>query len=160
MKFSGAPGIHSSFMIKPLDEPVGDPAIVGTLIGILNHRGKTKKIANQVQHSVVWDGFLPKGKIKSFQTDNLGLASGFHLYAVEWTDKEYHFFVDGKLTWSAPTPVSKIAEHILLCSKVMNDGKKGWAGAIPSNGYGSKESSQTKMLVDYVRVYERADPVR
>src|SRR5262249_48597720 len=41
---------------------------------------------------------------------------------------------------------------IYLTSEVQNDS---WAGPIPTDGYGNLESSDTKMVVDWVRVWRR-----
>jgi len=90
---------------------------------------------------------------KTRLTEDLGLDRGFHTIGVEWTESEYRFYVDDKLTWTAPAPVSKRNQYIILSSEVEDDA---WAGKIRAGGYGSLETSRTKMVVDYVRFYERS----
>ena len=61
--------------------------------------------------------------------------------------------MDDKLTWTAPAPVSKRNQYIILSSEVEDDA---WAGKIPAGGYGSRETSQTRLVAGYVRFYERS----
>jgi len=89
---------------------------------------------------------------KRHVTDDLGLGQSFHIYGVEWTETEYRFFVDGRLTWTA-SPVSRRPQYIILSSEVHD---RSWAGTAPAEGYGSLGTSRTKMVVDYVRFYERS----
>ena len=156
IKFEDSMGLSSGLWIESpsIGNPLGDPAAAGMEIDICDHRAEDKsgsRVANKMVHAVLWDGYNKDRKCRLHLTDDLGLAGGFHIYGLEWTEKAYHFFVDGKLTWAAPTPVSKRSEFLILSSEV----EDGWAGSIPTSGYGSRETSQTKMVVDYVRYYER-----
>lgn len=155
IKFQDSPGISSAFWLNApnMGKPVGDPATAGMEIDIAEHRsvdGAGNSLANKIQNNLQWDGYGKDHKSKGQLTEDLGLAKGFHLYGVEWTEDGYRFFVDGKPTWTSPSPVSKRPEHILLHCLV----SAGWAGKIPAGGYGSRETSKTKMQVDYVRYYE------
>ncbi len=49
-------------------------------------------------------------------------------------------------------PLLPARQDIILGSEVKNDA---WAGRIPVEGYGSRETSRTKLVADYVRFYER-----
>ncbi len=156
LKFADAPGEWSAFWIQTptFGQPPGDPAAAGMEIDVVEHRVEDrqgKKLGGMAQHTVHWVGSDKRPQSKAHLTDDLGLDRGFHVIGVEWTQTEYRFYVDDKLTWTAPAPVSKRNQYILLSSEVQNDA---WAGKIPANGYGSRESSQTRFVVDYVRFYE------
>ena len=155
LQFEGAPGMWSAFWIQTptFGRPAGDPVTAGMEIDVIEHRVSDKSgkdISGKAQHAVHYGGSDKDVKSQSHVTDDLKLDSGFHTFGVEWTETEYRFFVDGKLTWTA-APVSKRPQYIILSSEVRD---KSWAGAIPTDGYGPLEPSRTKMIVDYVRFYE------
>jgi beta-glucanase (GH16 family) len=158
IKFADSAGTSSAFWLaSPTNgKPIGDPATAGMEIDISEHRARSasgKNIADKTSQGVQWDGYGNLHKSKGQLTDDLGLASGFHTYGLEWTENGYRFYVDGKLTWTAPTPVSKHPEYILLHTLV----EPGYAGTVPAGGSGSRETSTTKMVVKYVKYYERVD---
>ncbi len=151
IRFDGAPGMWSAFWIQTptFGRPPNDPAAAGTEIDVIEHRVSDqsgKDISGPAHHAVHIGG----GKSQSHVTEDLKLGSGFHTYGVQWTETEYRFFVDGRVTWTA-RPVSKRPEYIILSSEIQN---KSWAGTIPADGFGSLKSSKAKMIVDYVRFYE------
>ncbi len=158
IQFEGAPGMWSAFWIQTptFGRPPNDPATAGTEIDVIEHRVSDqsgKDISGPAHHALHIGG----GKSQSHVTEDLKLGSGFHTYGVQWTETEYRFFVDGKLTWTV-TPVSKRPEYIILSSEIQN---QSWAGTIPAGGYGPRESSRTRMIMDYVRFYEpKPDPNR
>ena len=123
-------------------------------IDITEHRAcddAGKNLASRTLNNVHWDGYGKDHKSKGQMTDDLGLASGFHTYGLEWTKKGYRFFVDGKVTWTCPEPVSEKPQYIDLHCLVEPGG---WTGQVPAGGYGSRETTKTKMVVDYVRYYQ------
>jgi neutral ceramidase len=151
VRFEGAPGMWSAFWIQTptFGRPPNDPATAGTEIDVIEHRVSDqsgKDISGPAHHALHIGG----AKSQTHVTEELKLGSGFHTYGVQWTETEYRFFVDGKLTWTA-APVSKRPEYIILSSEIQD---KSWAGTIPAGGYGPLESSKTRMTVDYVRFYE------
>lgn len=157
IKFEDSPGEWSAFWIHTdrMGRPVGDPATAGMEIDVVEHRVLDKggkDISAHAQHTLHWDGYGKDHKSKGHTVTDPSLARGFHTYGLEWTEKEYRFYIDDRLTWTAPTPVSKRPQFILLSSEIED---KGWAGAIPTGGYGPRESTKTKMTVDYVRFHER-----
>lgn len=158
LNFEDAPGEWSAFWVQTptFGQPPGDAAVAGMEIDVAEHRvvdRQGKKLAGQAQHTVHWVGPDKRTQSKAHLTEDLGLDRGFHTIGVEWTETEYRFYVDNKLTWTAPAPVSKRNQYIILSSEVEDDS---WAGKIPAGGYGSRETSRTKMVVDYVRFYERS----
>lgn len=157
IRFADSPGEWSAFWIHSptMGRPVGDPATAGMEIDVIEHRVRDqagKDISGRGQLTLHWDGYGRDHKSKGHVTEDLGLGTGFHTYGLEWTEQEYRFYIDDRLVWTAPTPVSKRPQFIILSSEVQD---KGWAGNIPDGGYGPRESSRTRMDVDYVRFYER-----
>lgn len=157
--FHERPGMWSAFWIQSptMGNPIGDPGTAGMEIDVVEHRAVTSggvDVSNKAAHNLHWDGYGADHKSKGTVTGNLGLATGWHTYAVEWTPMTYSFFVDDRLTYSA-NPVSNRTEYILLSSEVEDDS---WAGDIPTGGYGSLATSTTKMDVDYVRYYASSVP--
>jgi beta-glucanase (GH16 family) len=141
----------SAFWIQTptFGRPSNDPAGAGMEIDVIEHRVSDKSgkdISGEAHHALHIGG----GKSQTQVTEDLKLGDGFHTFGVQWTETEYRFFVDGTLTWTA-TPVSKRPEYIILSAEVQD---KNWAGTIPAGGYGPRESSQARMIVDYVRFYE------
>lgn len=159
IKFQDSPGKVSAFWLTPVGvkgNPKENPA-AGMEVGI-SHRASDKSgknVANKASQWVYWGGKPEDNKSAMHETNDLSLANGFHVYGIEWTDKGYRFFVDGALVWAPATPVSPMPDCIMLSSDIV--GLDGRAGGIPAGGYGSREASTTKMVVDYVRFYERVD---
>jgi hypothetical protein len=81
------------------------------------------------------------------------LSDAWHTYAVLWTAAGYTFYLDGVALWSSKSGVSMRSEFLLLTCEVETSG---WAGNIPSTGYGPADSSSTQMHVDWVRAWKPA----
>jgi beta-glucanase (GH16 family) len=160
--FNGSPGMWSAFWIQSptYGNPLGDVATAGAEIDVAEHRvsnsGNTDPLmSDRIMSAVHWDGYAAAHQQASSLSGDLDLASGFHLYAVQWTPSTYRFFVDGVETWSNSAAVSQRSEYLILSSEVRN---ANWAGTIPSGGYGDQSTSTTNMTVDYVRVYTVPEP--
>jgi len=103
-------------------------------------------------------GGLGSGRVGS------GLANGFHTYGLEWTPNYLKYYYDGIVVWTvndSPTsPVSHTNEYILLCGEVPFSTQARSYGRVPSpGGFGPLgSSSNPKMTVDYVRVYQTPPP--
>ena len=159
MKFQTAPGEWNAFWMisTTVGNPVGQPQTAGTEIDVVEHNkgslgsGDVSSFYNTAIH---WDGYGAFAKSESHLNGPVaGLGNGsWHTYGLLWTPAGYQFYYDDVLTWTASpsTPVSQRSEFLLLSSEVQ-DGS--WAGYIPPGGYGAKDSMQTYMQVDYVRVY-------
>lgn len=155
--FNDAPGMWSAFWMESpaMGRFIGNPQQGGAEIDIVEHRQVDRNgnnIDGQGVANLHWDGYGPdhKGKGSGFFGSDLG--SGFHTYALEWTPGFMEFLVDGKLVWTVAEPVFHSPEFITLSSEV---DASGWAGKPPEAGYGSREASTTKMVVDHVRVYQK-----
>ncbi len=157
VSFTDTNGMWSAFWLQSptMGKPIGDPGAAGVEIDICEHRtvsDKGQPLADKVQHTLHWDGYGEHHKSKGELTPPMKLDRGFHVYGCEVTAAGYKFFVDGKLTWTVETAASNAKEFVILSSEVKNGA---WAGAIPKTGYGSRDESGMKMVVDYVRYYAK-----
>ena len=163
--FDTTSGMWSAFWMQSptMGNPIGSPQIAGTEIDICEHRtvdGGGANIDGKIVGNIHWDGYGADHKSTGYTSADLGLGTGFHIYGMEWTPTQQKFYIDGVLRWTvnsaANSPVSQRSEYILLSSEV-DVTSTTWAGPIPAAGYGTVADSTTKMTVDYVRVYTRAE---
>jgi beta-glucanase (GH16 family)/regulation of enolase protein 1 (concanavalin A-like superfamily) len=163
--YDSNPGMWSAFWMQSptMGNPVGSPNTAGTEIDICEHRkvdGSGVNRDGNIGGVIHWDGYGADHKSHGYDSGNLGLGTGYHIYGMEWTPSQQKFYIDGVLRWTinnaTNTPVSQRSEFIILSSEV-EDG--GWSSAVPAGGYGTLETTTTKMIVDYVRVYRRSETV-
>jgi beta-glucanase (GH16 family) len=88
------------------------------------------------------------------------LQGNDHVYAVEWTPEGYQFFLNGALVWQDKTYLSHDKKYVILNCHVNGKTGVGWAGSIPAEGFGTPETSTTRMKVDWVRVWQKTDSVQ
>ncbi len=165
INFNDSPGEWSAFWMQaPTMGMVGDPQAYGTEIDIVEHRAanqKNTKISDTAVSNIHWDGYGADHKAVGTGQVGTGLATGWHLYAMEWRSNFQKFYYDGVLVWAVTNssaknpvppeaPVSQRSQYFILSSEVRDNS---WAGAIPAGGYGGRTGSTTKMNVDYVRSY-------
>ena len=166
--YDSSPGMWSAFWMQSptMGNPIGSPNAAGTEIDICEHRsinGSGSNIDGLVVGNIHWDGYGTAHRSTGYTSPNLGLGTGYHIYGMEWTPTQQKFYIDGVLRWTinnnaANSPVSQRSEFIILSSEV-DDTSTTWAGSIPAAGYGTLATTTTKMKVDYVRVYRRAETV-
>lgn len=165
INFDSNPGMWSAFWMQSptMGNPIGSPNTAGTEIDICEHRkvdGSGVNRDGNIGGVIHWDGYGADHKSHGYDSGNLGLGNGYHLYGMEWTPTQQKFYIDGVLRWTinnaTTSPVSQRSEFIILSSEV-EDG--GWSSAVPVGGYGTLATTTTKMEVDYVRVYRRAETV-
>ena len=111
---------------------------------------------NTTKHTIHIDGYGDAHRSQG--SDNYRISgdpySEFHTYGVEWNEKEYIFYIDGKQTYRTDFGgASQVEEYMLLSVEV--GGQNGvpaesWAGpSIEENG----RALVTDFVVDYVRTY-------
>jgi beta-glucanase (GH16 family) len=154
-KFETQPGMWSAlWLYSPEFAQVdGDPTTTGMEIDIFEHRSQDKDgadISSGGQHAVHWRGYYLQHKAVAHATGDFGLNEGWHTIGLLWTETAYKFFVDGAQTWEVTEPLSQRSEFLILSSEVLRDN---WAGKIPPEGYGDRDASAARLLVDYVRYY-------
>jgi beta-glucanase (GH16 family)/regulation of enolase protein 1 (concanavalin A-like superfamily) len=164
--YDSSPGMWSAFWMQSptMGNPIGSPNSAGTEIDICEHRSINSagtNIDGLVVGNIHWDGYGAAHRSTGYTSPNLGLGTGYHIYGMEWTPTQQKFYINGVLRWTlnnniTNSPVSQRSEFIILSSEVDNGS---WAGAVPAAGYGTLATSTTKMKVDYVRVYRRAETV-
>ena len=97
-----------------------------------------------VNHAIHWDGYGEAHKSVGKEVYDRGLYRDFHVYALEWTDSEYIFYIDGKETWRTSEPgMCKNKLYLKLTTEFGT-----WAAPI------EKDKLPDEFLVDYVRVYK------
>jgi beta-glucanase (GH16 family) len=158
LKFHTSPGQWSAFWLTSptYDGNVGNPALYGTEIDVVEHRAvnvNDNDIRRRYVSSVHWDGYGAEHKQTSNTFSNVaGLGNdSWHTFGLNWSPAGYDFYYDDTLMWTVTDAVSARTEYMILSSEVR---EAGWAGHIPVDGYGSLATSVTKMQVDYVRVYQ------
>ena len=165
INFGETAGMWSAFWMQSptMGNPIGDAETAGTEIDICEHRfvdGSATNIDSKIVGNIHWDGYGASHKSVGYDSGNLSLGSGYHVYGMEWTTTTQRFYIDGVLKWTVndatASPVAQRSEFIILSSEV-DDTSTTWAGTIPAAGYGSLLTTTTKMVVDYVRVYHRAE---
>lgn len=183
IEFNSSPGMWSGFWMQSptIGNPIGDPAVAGTEIDIIEHRAVEQfqqadgslsvptNVENVVHNAVHWDGYGADHKAVGHDTIFPTLSNGgFHTYGLEWGPTYYRFYFDDQPVWTFLDAISRRDQYILLSSEVQHglpdSGVPGtdpiyWAGPIPVGGYGSLADSTTTMNVDWVRAYARASSV-
>jgi beta-glucanase (GH16 family) len=173
VKFNDAPGQWSAFWLqsRTIGSPIGDPATAGVEMDIAEHRTRCvtapaptppatcaagNDISDRVQQALIWDGYGADLKAHVKLSDPLpGLGNGgWHTWALRWAPAGLTFYYDGAPTWSMSGPISRRSQYMILSSEV----GRFFAGDIPAAGYGSRDTSTTKMQVDYVRVWAVPNP--
>lgn len=165
IRFHTTPGEWGAFWLTSpsIGKPLGDVAKAGAEIDIVEHRavyglgnGAGNDASNLMAMALHWDGYgdahQSKGHPGGPARGEPSLQGNWHTYAVLWTPEHYVFFLDGKEQWTTDVALSHRPEFVLLTCEV-ND--KGWAGAVPEGGFGTRETSQTKMEVDWIRVWQQ-----
>lgn len=158
--FNGSPSVQQAFWLQSptFGNPIGDPGTAGTEIDIVEHRATDAGLADisdKVSSALHWDGYGTSHQQDNQLSEDLGLGTGFHTYAVEWTPTGYQYYIDDVPRWTVQQAISNRDEYVILSAEVKDNS---WSGRVPAEGYGSLEDTKTKMIVDYVRVYQVSNP--
>ncbi|MGV8090423.1 MAG: family 16 glycosylhydrolase [Mangrovibacterium sp.] len=127
--------LHSSDFGETLD-----PAKDGTMISVFQYHRMTP---DKLSHAVYWNGYEANSQKINKQIRLKGIDTGFHTFGLEWTPKEYIFYVDGKETWRTSAAVSQHEEHVILLADLA-----GWGGD-PAQG-----NFPDAVTFDYVKIYK------
>ena len=134
-------GHWSAFWIQsPTVSQMGDTKITGTEIDIYEY---LRRYPNRIYHNLHWDGYGDDHKTAGTTREIPGLENGYHLFALEWTESEYIFYVDDQETWRSSEAISHRDEYIILSTEVGT-----WAGDI------ALATLPDTLFVDWVRVYK------
>ncbi len=143
LRFQKEIGHWSAFWLQSptYGKTIGNVKTSGAEIDIIEFLVNTKDL---LRHNIHWDGYKKDHKHNGKKLNYQGLDKGFHLIGLEWTEREYIFYVNGKETWRTNKGISHRPQYIILSLEV---GK--WAGKI------SDAALPDSMIVDYVRVYRK-----
>ena len=148
-KLPSQPGHWAAFwlwspMINPPTPSLLGPAAAGTEIDVMEYLPRDGDI---VHHTLHWYLDTPGNNHHSASHSPRlpGISKGYHTFAVEWTPREYVFYVDGKVTWRTSRAISHREQYVLLSEEI-----EAWAGRIQD------AKLPDFFVVDYVRVYDRA----
>ena len=109
---------------------------------------------SKINHALHWDGYSSRHKSVGTQVVADVYDGQFHYFSMEWTEDYYAFFIDGVETYRLEAgqvvdgkriSISKIPSYLKLS---LESGS--WTGTM-------KDGEEDCILVDCVKVYERAD---
>ncbi len=128
-----------------------NPAIYGTEIDAFEYHRAAG--ADSLYYNLHWNGYnFSNGTHRTTGISAYvpSVSDGFHIFGLEWTPKDYIFFVDGVETGRMNIAISHVPEFIIFSTEI--------------NGYGGdrfKMSSTTPdvLEVDYLKVYARKPSV-
>jgi beta-glucanase (GH16 family) len=178
MKFSALPGAWAAFWVHSYKmteifnkvERTNRPDVYGTEYDVVEHahtRNTHTPALSNISQTVNYNGYASYYRAQAAHPTPANYGPSFsgpdqyHVYGLLWTDKSVKFTLDGHVTFTLTDPVmiSKIAQTVILSNEAgapgalePDKGSNYW-GHIPAGGYGSLESSQARMTVDYVRVW-------
>jgi beta-glucanase (GH16 family) len=128
-----------------------NPSIYGTEIDVFEYH---KAAGNEnLYFGLHWNGYNTAdntAKVLYGSSYTPGISTGFHLFGLEWTPKEYIVYVDGKEKIRSSNAVSHTPEFILLSTEI--------------TGYGGDRFKMSNTIpdvfeVDYVKVFARKPAV-
>lgn len=112
---------------------------------------------NTTKHTIHIDGYAEahKSQGSGYYRISGNPYEEFHTYGVEWNEKEYVFYIDGKMTARTDFGgASQVEEYMLLSVEVGGENgtpTESWAGpVIDTNG----QDFVSDFIVDYVRTYQ------
>lgn len=135
------------WLMSPSVSNVDNSGEDGTEIDVFEGFGWTDRL-NFALH---WDGYGKDHKKESKQVTINGIRKNFHTYTLEWSEKEYVFFVDDTEVWRTTAGgVSKVQAYLKVTGELFT---ADWA--IGENWANDPEKAvyPDHFLVDYVRVY-------
>ncbi|MBQ2749036.1 MAG: glycoside hydrolase family 16 protein [Clostridia bacterium] len=100
-------------------------------------------ITGCINHAIHWDGYENFHKSESMIHYDPAMYEGYHTYALEWTDSEYIFYVDGVESWRTSYP--GMCQNPLYLKISSEFGT--WAGSYDPAEFPSD------VFVDYVKVF-------
>jgi beta-glucanase (GH16 family) len=144
IKFPVCQGTWGAFWLmygqgSTVDGSGRDGTEIDIIESIYNNEGK----ANSALH---WDGYGEGHKSEGKTYSGTNIYNGdFHIFALEWKEEEYIFFIDNIENWrTSAGGVCQVPLYMKLTAEAAP-----WAGVINMN------ELPKFILVDYVKVYDR-----
>ncbi len=155
-------GIWPSFWMMPhqMNDTIGNGGIDGAEIDVFeaaNYQYRLSNNVNVVSSAIHYDAYGSDHQMQTvctpFLTDNDPYEE-YNTYGVEWNEKEYIFYINGKETgrtdFGSP---SRVPEYMIINVNVSGTNGfplNGWAG----NALTYDSVAPTDFIIDYVRVYQ------
>jgi beta-glucanase (GH16 family) len=137
-------GPHTAFWLQTpeIHNEENNPKKYGAEIDVFEYHLNTP---DMVHHNIHWNGYT-RGIHKQVGTKIYypKIKEGFHIFGVEWTDKEYIFYVDGKETYRTSEAISHREQYLILSTELTGFGGNHLLGNYPDS-----------ILFDYVKAYKR-----
>jgi beta-glucanase (GH16 family) len=154
IQFQHMQGHHASFWMQPAksEKDSTDPKLTGAEVDIIEWFGVERKDGGAACN-VYWKA--PDGgkahaggpiNLKPVLKPGAQLSDDYHVYALEWSEEEYVFFVDDHEVFRTREGVSHQPQYAIL-SLLCAD----WESARLD-----RKKLPESMLVDYVRVYQKS----
>jgi beta-glucanase (GH16 family) len=137
---------------RSVTDPTLNIDVGGIEIDIFEHRRTDENandISNTVVHALHWNGYA-----KSLGKGNCEIPSDnqFHIYGLDWQKDKLDFYIDKKLSWSAPLSSRKSC-FLLISTEIgyLKDSKgiSYWTQPIPKRGYNTET-----IIIDYIRYWK------
>ena len=138
-RYGAAPGLNNSFWLMTRGGTDNTPGRFEIDI----NEGHFPDSVNMNIHN--WSG-KHWAKSKEWKAKGHDLSQKFHVYGLEWSEKELVWFFDGQEIRRETNSICHREAPVLLSSAIMK-----WAGPVTDKIDG------TAMEVDYVRVYQRGE---
>lgn len=149
-KFGKEPGHWSAFwLFDDIVNTVDGSGRDGTEIDIM----EKAHLDDRVAHALHWDGYGPEHRSASKVVTGRSVNDGnWHTVALEWSESEYVFFVDGVESWRTTAGgVCQQPLYLWLSEEITDDtGRPDW-GTAPT----STANLPDYFRIDYVRVYRK-----
>lgn len=154
-RFVVQPGTQVAFWAQsPTYGKSGDPlkaATDGVEIDVMETTGLMK---GAYQYALHWGPYNTAAKRSSNKKFSEPVGLQWHDYGVEWDDDGYQFTLDGKaVATDKKCPGSQAPQFLLFTSE---SDIKSWNGERPKQGYGSKQTSNNRFEIDWVKAWERS----
>ena len=162
IKFQETSGMHSAFWMMPQGSNHGTaggtrPDLYGAEIDIVEHRAFDENnvdISNHYYTADHWGGYGANHQSKGKLNRNVTTNHEFHTYGVQWNEDMYKFFIDDVYVGHTINDgISGTNEYMILSTNV----GVGWAGDV--GNYGSRGSDGSRMMVDWVKVWQPSTTV-
>ena len=144
-------GPHCAFWL--LQHSVGvvnkipNPSVFGTEIDVFEYHRATG--TENLYFTLHWNGYdFSNNSHRKVSSTALipGIANGFHLFALEWTPKEYIVYVDGVEKARTSIAVSHVPEFLILSTEIVGFG---------GDRFQMNSTAPDVFEVDYIKVYAR-----
>lgn len=149
-KMQQKPGWWSAFWLQsPTIGASLDPKTAGVEVDIMEQFERD----NTVQCNNHWDGYGSQHKSTGAFFSTLDeTPDGYHRFGLDWSEKGYDYYVDGRLVNTFTSPVSEIEQFILLSTEAVGYRHADW------HRWDDLEGSVGDVwAVDYVRVFDSVE---